>query len=161
MQRSAFLGFLAQEASFGGCMAEVGGLTGPGVCGVKEEDEGQRVPAQPGRRRDHARQRDRDHDQRHQHLEPRPAARAPQHPHMCMQRRTAAPQKCDYTGLCTPQDSNMCVPALQCLVEMQTAAALQPSSRRPLATHVLVSSMRILLFRTLARSCKCTSQERT
>ena len=41
----------------------------------------------------------------------------------------------------------MCVPALQCLVEMQTAAALQPSSRRPLATHVLVSSMRILLFR--------------
>ena len=37
-------------------------------------------------------------------------------------------------------------------VEMQTAAALQPSSRRPVATHVLVSSMRILLFRgTLAR----------
>ena len=118
MQRSAFLEALAQEAFFGTLTAEVMALTGPGVGGVEEEDEGQRVPAQPGRRGHHARQRDRDHDQRHQHLEPRPAARAPQHPHTCMQQRTAAPQRCAYTGLCTPQDSNMCVPALQCLVEM-------------------------------------------
>ena len=105
MQRSAFYKFFAKEAFTGRWGAEAGWLTGPGVGGVEEEDKGQGVPAQPGWRRHHLRQGDRDHDQRHQHLEARPAARAPQQPHMRMQRRTAASQHS--TDLCICQSHHL------------------------------------------------------